>query len=201
MVCCDNCCLLLPLKPGAIALALLITLYSAIGAVILFLYGEFWYFMSYEAYIYAGIGMIVALVALITLIAMINDSYMWTRLLYFIWPFIIVLTLIRAGLMIARLNAYQSNIIWECTTGGYELYNATLANETWYNPATANYTGKSIPATLCPSSFSTLSIAFTISIIVDAALQIYLWFLDWRFKARLEQYFAFKFSQNGLYAF
>lgn len=84
--------------------------------------------------------------------------------------------------------------------------------------------GKTIPSTLCPSNFNTLSIAVTISVVVDAILQvrllvplffwwqhnfsdytcfyllldqIYLYFLDWRFKALLEQYFAAKFVQNG----
>jgi hypothetical protein len=194
MVACDNCLLLFPLRPGAMLLSFFMMLYSIIGGIILFLYGAFWYFTSYEPDIYAGISMIIGIVALLTFLAIWNESYMWVRLMFYVWPFIIVLTIIRAGMMIARLNAYQSNIIWECANGDV-IYNATaIADGTFAS-------GKTIPATLCPSSFSTLSLAITLAVVIDAVLQIYLYFLDWRFKALLEQYFAAKFVQNGLYSF
>lgn len=67
--------------------------------------------------VYAGISMIVGVVALLTFLALWNQSYselssnaaqdgfrsltplrpVWTRLMFYLWPFIIVITLIRAG--------------------------------------------------------------------------------------------------------
>ncbi|GAA6014784.1 hypothetical protein JCM10207_002178, partial [Rhodosporidiobolus poonsookiae] len=42
---CDNCLLIFPLRMGAMALAVLIALYSIAGGILLFMKGQFLWFM------------------------------------------------------------------------------------------------------------------------------------------------------------
>ncbi|GAA5908650.1 hypothetical protein JCM6882_003705 [Rhodosporidiobolus microsporus] len=194
---CDNCLLVFPLRAGAMALACLIALYSIAGGIVLFMYGEFLWFMYPEVQIYGGISMAIGALSIILLLAFANHSYMLTRLLFFVMPFVLVISAIRAGIMIFRLDYYQSNVIWECNHGG-QLYNETLANSTTYDPST--YTGDTLPSGFCGSGFHSLYLAFAFALCIDVALQIYQYFLVWRFKARLEQYFSFKMAgAAGLY--
>lgn len=48
--------------------------------------------------------MIVGALSVISLIAYSNSSYMWTRLLFFLGPFVLFLGAVRAGFAIFRLN-------------------------------------------------------------------------------------------------
>jgi hypothetical protein len=57
---CDNCLLLLPLRAGAMAWGVIITLYSVAGSVFLFMYGQYFFFIYPEAQIYGGVGMAIA---------------------------------------------------------------------------------------------------------------------------------------------
>jgi len=69
---CDNCLLLLPLRGGAIAWAAIIFLYSLAGSLLLLIKGQWLFFFYPEWYIYGGIGMAVAVVALINILALSN---------------------------------------------------------------------------------------------------------------------------------
>ncbi|GAA5904662.1 uncharacterized protein JCM6883_003860 [Sporobolomyces salmoneus] len=195
MVWCDNCLLLFPLRGGAMALALLIAAYSIAGGIILFMYGETLFFLYPEAQIYGGIAMAVAAVSLLSMIAYANSSYMWTRLLFFIMPLVFIVSIARAGLMIFRLDYYQANVIWECNHGG-EIWTAEKAAIPNY---IANSSSTSIPTGFCSAGFHTLYLAFAFALCIDCILQIYQWFMIWRFKARLQEYFRFTQKSGGIY--
>lgn len=117
---CDNCLLVFPLRGGALALAALIFVYSVAGGVVLFMYGNFLYFgwENIESCIYGGVAMAVAALALLSILALSNNSYMLSRLVFYITPLVLLVCAIRAGILVYRLDYYQSNIIWECNNGG-----------------------------------------------------------------------------------
>jgi len=196
---CNNCLLLFPLRSGTMVLASFIALYSIAGAVLIFLKGQFLYFTYPEPQIYGGISIAVGILAIVLLIAIFTNSYMWTRVLFMIGPFVLVLCSVRAGLMIFRLNYYQSNVIWECNHGGV-LWNATIANssqyviETYENSTTVG----NIPTGFCSSGFHSLYLAFAFALAIDLVLQFYLYFQTWRIKVWLEElYFSLKPGQTG----
>ncbi|GAA5954145.1 hypothetical protein JCM10213_005391 [Rhodosporidiobolus nylandii] len=171
---CDNCLLVFPLRVGTMALACLIALYSIGGGIFLFMYGQYLWFLYPEVQIYGGISMAIGALAILLLLGFANSSYMWTRLLFFLMPFVLVISAIRAGIMIWRLDYYQGNIVWECNHGG-QVYNATLANDTSYDAS--NYSGNSIPSGFCSTGFHSLYLAFSFALCIDVALQIYQYFL------------------------
>lgn len=193
---CNNCLLLFPLRGGTLALASFVALYSIAGAIFLFLKGTFLFFTYPEPQIYGGISIAVGILAVVLVIALINGSYMWSRVLFLLGPFVLFLCAVRCGLMLFRLDYYQANVIWECAHGG-QLYNATIANSTVLS---ANYTSTTgtIPTGFCSSGFHTLYIAFAFALAIDLIIQLYLWFLTWRYKAWLEElYFSLKRGQSG----
>lgn len=79
------------------------------------------------------------------------------------------------------------------------VYNATLANITSYDASydTSLSDATKIPTGFCSTGFHTLYLAFAFALVIDVILQVYAWFMLWRFKARLEGYFAFKSTQGG----
>lgn len=187
---CDNCLLLLPLRAGSIAWAVAIMAYSIAGGIFLLIYGQYFFFFDPEWYIYGGVGLGVAAVALINVFALSNRSYIWTRVGKFLWPFIIVISCIRAILMIVQLNRGKDKIEWECNNGG-TLWTADYSTE---NTSTVSF-----PAGFCATGFSSLNTAFIIGLAVDLVFQIYMFFLTWRFSKRLEHYSNMKGPMNGGY--
>ncbi|OBZ68494.1 hypothetical protein A0H81_11618 [Grifola frondosa] len=132
--------------------------------------------------IYGGIGVAIGATALITVLALSNHasarSYLWTRVSKTIWPFIIVIAAVRAIIMIVELQRGKDKIQWECDNGGL-----------WTASAEAGYGGtSSFPSGFCTAGFSSLNVAFIISLLVDLAFQMYMFFLIWRFQKRLEHY-------------
>ncbi|KAH8094612.1 hypothetical protein BXZ70DRAFT_1001340 [Cristinia sonorae] len=174
---CDNCLLLLPLRGGAIAWGVILALYSIAGAIFLLKWGQFLYFVYPEWFIYGGIGMGVGAVAIISILALSNRSYIWTRVVKFLWPFVIIICAVRATLMIVQLQRGKDKIQWECDNGG----------QLWSETAVANSTG-TIPSGFCATGFASLNVAFIISLLVDLGFQMYMFFLMWRFQKRLEHY-------------
>ncbi|KAK0481788.1 hypothetical protein IW261DRAFT_1472469 [Armillaria novae-zelandiae] len=139
-------------------------------------------------YIYGGIGLGVAAVAIINMFALSNRSYIWTRVCKFLWPFIIVISAVRAILMIVELERGKDKIQWECDNGG----------QLWTASAAAGYsTSTSFPSTFCSSGFSSLYTAFIISLLADLGCQMYMFFLNWRFSKRLEHYSNMKGPFHG----
>jgi len=176
---CDNCLLLLPLRGGAIAWAVIILLYSGIGGILLFKYGEFLFFVYPEWEIYGGISMLVGGMALVNILALSNRSYIWTRVCKFAWPFVFVISCIRAIIMILELQRGQTEIDWECANGGQE----------WTASAAAGYgNGTSLPTAFCTAGYSSTYSAFIVALLVDLGFQFYMLFLNWRFSKLLEEY-------------
>ncbi|KII94008.1 hypothetical protein PLICRDRAFT_36231 [Plicaturopsis crispa FD-325 SS-3] len=176
---CDNCLLLLPLRAGAIAWAVAILLYSVAGGIFLLKWGQYLFFVFPEWQIYGGIGLGIGAAALISILALSNRSYIWIRVCNFIWPFIIVISAVRAILMIVELQRGKDKIAWECDNGG----------QLWTDSVTAGYdNGSSFPSGFCTTGFASLNIAFIISLLVDLIFQVYMYFLTWRFSKRLEHY-------------
>jgi len=188
---CDNCLLLLPLRAGAIAWAAIIVLYSAVGGIFLFKYGQFLFFIYPEWEIYGGIGMLVAGTAFVNAVALSNRSYIWIRVCKFLWPFVLVISLIRCIIMMVELERGQSNILWECENGGQE-WNSTAA-------ASGSSSTATIPDVFCTTGFSSLMTAFVVGLVVDLVFQLYMLFLNWRFSKRLEHYRDMKGPFNGGY--
>jgi len=200
---CNNCLLLFPLKGGALALASIVALYSLAGAVLIFLKGKFLYFTYPEPQIYGGVSFVVGMLAILFIIALSNNSYMWARVVFFVSPFVLVLSAVRSGLMIFRLNYYQSDIVWECNHGGV-LWNATIANSSQsVIDAYANSTVLgTIPSGFCNTGFHSLYLAFAFALSIDFVIQLYLYFLTFRFKAWLEElYSGIKGQRGDIYTF
>ncbi|KAJ3922044.1 hypothetical protein F5877DRAFT_34649, partial [Lentinula edodes] len=188
---CDNCLLVLPLRGGAMAWAIIIALYSIAGGIFLLIRGQFLFFEADEWYVYGGVGLAVAFVAVIDIFALSNRSYIWTRVCKFLWPFIIVISAVRAILMIVELNRGQDHIIWECQNGG-QLYssNATTISTTSDDSTT-------FPAGFCAAGFSSIYVVFIVSLLVDLVFQIYMYFMTWRYQKRLEHYSSMKGPYAG----
>jgi len=176
---CDNCLLVFPLRGGAIAWAVFIALYSLAGSLFLLMRGQYLFFVYPEWFIYGGIGMAVTAVAIINILALSNRSFVWSRACHFIWPLLIIICGVRAIFLLWELSRGQDNIVWECENGG-QLWGGT--------PEQTLGTGASFPSGICGPGFHTLFTAFIISILVDIAAQMYMFFLNWRFIARLEGY-------------
>jgi len=188
---CDNCLLVLPLRAGAIAWAVAIAIYSLGGGIFLLMYGQYLFFVYPEWQIYGGIGMAVMGISIITILALSTRSYTFARAMQFVWPFIIVICAIRAILMVVELNRGKEKIEWECDNGG-DLWPASVA---------ANYsTSNAFPTEFCIFGFPTINTAFIISLLVDLGFQMYMYFLVWRFCARLVHYSGMKGPfGNGYY--
>lgn len=180
---CDNCLLLLPLRGGAIAWAVAIALYSIAGGVFLLMYGQYIYFLYPEWQIYGGVGIGVGALAVITIFAFSNRSYIWTRVCKFLWPFVIVIAAVRAILMIVQLQRGKDKITWECENGG----------QLWTESVDAGYeTSTAFPTGFCTVGFSSLNAAFIVSLLVDLGFQVYMYFMTWRYQKRLEHYSSMK---------
>lgn len=173
------------------ALALLIAAYSVGGGIFLWLDGPFIFFVDPEWEIYGGIGLAVGLTAIINLIALSNRSFVWIRVAKFLWLLVVILSAIRAVVMVVELQRGQYKILWECENG----------RRLWTAPgAVPIVTSGSLPAIFCTVSFATLNTAFIISLLVDLVLQVYMYFLTWRYSKRLEHYAGMKEYEGGYYA-
>ncbi|KAF9469708.1 hypothetical protein BDZ94DRAFT_1278879 [Collybia nuda] len=187
---CDNCLLVLPLRAGAIAWAVLIAAYSIAGGVFLLMKGQYLFFNFPEWQIYGGIGLGVAAAAVINMFALSNRSYIWTRVAKFLWPFVIVISAVRAIIMIVELQRGKDKIAWECNNGG-QLWTESVASG-------VSASG-SFPSGFCTAGFSSLNIAFIASLMIDIVCQVYMYFLTWRFSKRLEHYSNMKGPFHGGY--
>jgi len=179
--------LLLPLRGGAIAWALIIATYSIAGSIFIFMKGAYLFFVYPEWFIYGGIGMAVAAIAIINMLALSNRSYIWTRVCKFLWPFLLVISAIRGIIMIVQLYRGRDKIAWECDNGG----------QLWGSSPEA--TTSSIPTSFCATGFHTLFTVFIVSILIDLVFQLYMLFLNWRFSKRLEHYQHMKGPMMGGY--
>ncbi|EAU92255.2 hypothetical protein CC1G_00474 [Coprinopsis cinerea okayama7 len=153
------------------------------GGVFLLVKGEYLFFFFPEWQIYGGIGIGVGVAAVLTMLALSNRSYIWIRVVKFLWPFVIVLSAIRAILMIVQLQRGKDKITWECNNGG-QLWTEEAAAAA----AASGEKSGSMPGGFCAAGFNSLNTAFIISLLVDIVCQVYMYFLAWRYSKRLERY-------------
>jgi hypothetical protein len=189
---CDNCLLLLPLRAGSIAWAVWIFAYSFGGGIFLFKYGPFLYFNYPEWQIYGGISMAVAFTAFLTMIALSNKSYIWTRVVRLTWVIFLVLSPIRAIVMILEMAKNADEIAWECANGG-QIWTAGAA------AASSVSTTSTLPGGFCTTGFQSLQTYFIVGLVIDIICQLYMSFLVWRFSKRLEHYASMKGPVFGGY--
>jgi hypothetical protein len=190
---CDNCLLVFPLRGGAMAWGVIIALYSIAGGMFLILRGQYLFFTAFEWYVYGGVGLLVAFISIVGLLAFSNRSYLWTRVCKLVWPFVIAIAAIRAILMIVELQRGKDHIVWECQNGG-QLYssNATTIS-------TEADTSASFPAGFCAAGFSSIYAVFIICLLADLVFQLYMFFMTWRYQKRLEHYRSMKGPFAGGY--
>lgn len=170
------------------AWAIWIALYSIAGGLFLLLYGQYLFFYFPEWQIYGGIGIGVCALAVINVLALSNRSYIWTRVGKFLWPFVIVLSTIRAIIMIVQLNRGKDKIAWQCEHGG----------QLWTESAEAGYTeSPSVGVGFCSAGFDTLNTIFIVALLIDIACQVYMFFMTWRYSVRLEHYREMKGPYMG----
>jgi len=187
---CDNCLLVLPLRGGAIAWGVWIALYSIAGGVFLLMRGQYFFVTYPEWQLYGGVGVGIGVLAIISILALSNRSYIWTRVCKFLWPFVIVISTIRAIIMIVELQRYKDEIQWECDHGGQK----------WTTEAVAAPENQGrVPSGFCAAGFSSLNAAFIGGLCVDIVCQLYMFFLMWRFSKRLEHYTNMAGPFNGGY--
>jgi len=167
----------------------IIALYSAVGGFVLIKYGPWLFFVYPEWELYGGASFGVAAVAFVSVVALSNRSYTWTRASKFMWPIIVVIILIRAIIMILELQRGQSEIQWECDNGG----------QLWTSSANAGYASGTGPSAFCSAGYSSLYIAFIAGLVVDIVFQLYMFFLMWRYQKRLEHYNSMKGPFEGGY--
>ncbi|KAG9125543.1 hypothetical protein FRC07_007195 [Ceratobasidium sp. 392] len=94
--------------------------------------------------------------------------------------------------MILQLNRGQDKIAWECENGG----------QVWgSNPEVSSVNTVAMPNAICNTAFGSLFTAFIVGILIDLGLQLYMFFLNWRYCKRLEHYREFKGPDvRGFYA-
>jgi hypothetical protein len=184
----------MPLRGGAIAWAVVIAAYSIAGGIYLLTQGQYIFFFFPEWQIYGGIGLGVASCAVISMFALSNRSYIWIRVVKFLWPFIIVICAVRAILMIVQLQRGKDKIMWECANGG-QLWSASPAAHSGLSARTNG----PLSSGFCAMGFQSLNVAFIISLLVDLVFQAYMYFMCWRFSKRLEHYSNLQGPYHGGY--
>jgi hypothetical protein len=187
---CDNCLLVFPLRGGAIAWGVWVAAYSLAGGIFLLVDGQFLFFTFPEWQIFGGIGIGVASLAIVTIFAISNRSYVWTRTAKFLWPFVAGICAIRAIIMIVELQRGKDKIQWECDNGGQLWHESAALDPSKSNP---------FPSSFCAAGFASLNAAFIVGLLIDLVSQLYMLFLNWRFSKRLEHYSGLKGPYHGGY--
>ncbi|CAH1761302.1 8606_t:CDS:2 [Entrophospora sp. SA101] len=154
---CDNCLLFFPLRTGAMILGVISALYQFAGGIFLFKYGDFFFFHYPEAQIYGGFAMAQASIAIIAVIGFSMKSYLNGRVIFKIYPIILFLGSIRAGVMAWSLQKYKYRIVWTCNNGGVQ----------WTDPDSPDYTpplldSNRLPLGFCKSGVDNFVAIFTL---------------------------------------
>jgi len=185
---CDNCLLLFPLRAGAMILGAIMALFQIGGGIFLFLYGGFYFTLHrfHEAEIYGGYSMAQGAVALIGIIALSSRSYVLSRIVVVIYPIILLLGAIRAGIMVWSFNHYSWRLIWSCNNDGVK-WTDEYDNEIYQSLSDKSSFVK-LPERLCRYSVENICQALSILLVIDFILMCYFYFLMWRFRVKLDHY-------------
>ncbi|KAL7417580.1 hypothetical protein BDY24DRAFT_375319 [Mrakia frigida] len=154
----------------------------------------YWYFLYPEYFLYGGVAFAVAAVSLIGILAFANRSMVFVRATLFAWPFLLILSCVRAILMIYQLNRRKDYIQWECDNGGQ------LWSEAAYNGSVVANGTSTLPTGFCSAGVSSFYTAMVISLLVDLGIQFYAFFLTWRYSAFLTEYRKVSAPNMGFYA-
>lgn len=109
--------------------------------------------------------------ALLAVIALSSRSYVFSRFIFLLYPVIIVLGAVRAGVMVWSLNKYSDRIIWSCNNGGvswvqaHEEYNG-------FKPPPALYDSPKLPNQFCTAGVKQISNVFALFLVVDFVLMV-----------------------------
>lgn len=186
---CDNCLLFFPLRAGTVVLAILMALYQLTGGFLLFKFGAFFFFHPPVVMAYAGFAMIQGAVALLAAIAISNRSYLFSKLVLYIYPFILFLGAIRAGVLTWELRNWEYRIVGECQHDGHQwLADYTNPDGTIVSSTYAYNTTETIPIQTCNYGIHNFVVLFVAFIVIDFILMLYFNFLIWRFTVKLEHY-------------
>jgi len=185
---CDNCCLFCPLRAGGSVYAAFLALYQIAGAILLFRFGDFFFFHYPEAQIYGGYAAAQGVMASLMVIAFSNKNYMWTRVCFRLYPIIVFLGAVRAGIMAWELDNFKSNIVWECQNGGLLWQPEDKRNQQpdQYDPTKDHK--RTMPMGFCDAGVDRFTAFFTTCLVIDFVLMLYLLFLIWRFYIRLRHF-------------
>lgn len=91
-----------------------------------------------------------------------------------VYPILLIVLDVRAGVMVFRLNGAKDVIAWECRNNG-ALYNTTLADATYEDIQAAQAiigNTLTLPKSFCNLGVHSLYLAFAFSLAVDIGLQI-----------------------------
>ncbi|ORZ27253.1 hypothetical protein BCR41DRAFT_317912 [Lobosporangium transversale] len=184
---CNNCCLCFPLRGGAMWLTGLVLTINGIGAIILFLWGPY-FFSTLMALLFAGFSVLQAGTAGLAFLGLCNWSYMLTRLFVYIQWLIAFLATARIGVMAYQLEKNKGHIAAECWGA---------VNDKGYSPQ------GTAAAFYCSTPIESFILIFIFGLVMDYVLNLYMYFVVWRFYVRMRLYpFHKRFGltyEHGLY--
>ncbi|CAJ0829194.1 4888_t:CDS:2 [Entrophospora sp. SA101] len=100
-------------------------------------------------------------------IAIIAKSYLNGRVIFKIYPIILFLGSIRAGVMAWSLQKYKYRIVWTCNNGGVQ----------WTDPDSPDYTpplldSNRLPLGFCKSGVDNFVAIFTLFLLFDFVIMV-----------------------------
>ncbi|KAF8879002.1 hypothetical protein CPB84DRAFT_1714463 [Gymnopilus junonius] len=173
----NSCCCIFPLRAGALVFSATIAIYSVAGAIFLFKQGAFFFFVYPEWLIYGGIALAIGTAAILSIIALATRSRVLAGTVKYLWPFLIVFSILRGIIMTLELLRGKDNINWECSNGG----------QLWQSGSSSSNPG-TLPGVFCTVGFNSLWAGFIIALTVDLLFQFYIAILIRRFSDRVDHF-------------
>ncbi|KAF8889210.1 hypothetical protein CPB84DRAFT_1826667 [Gymnopilus junonius] len=136
-------------------------IYSVAGAIFLFKQGAFFFFVYPEWLIYGGIALAIGTAAILSIIALATRSRVLAGTVKYLWPFLIVFSILRGIIMTLELLRGKDNINWECSNGG----------QLWQSDSSSSNPG-TLPGVFCTVGFNSLWAGFIIALTVDLLFQV-----------------------------
>ncbi|KAF9580313.1 hypothetical protein BGW38_003092 [Lunasporangiospora selenospora] len=169
---CNNCCLCFPVRGGGMFLTAFVLLINAIGGILMFLWGAY-FFSSLFAMVFGGFSMLQAAMAGLAFLGLCNWSYMLTRMFIYIQWIVAFLGVARIGMMAFQLEKRKGQISAQCWGA---------VNDKGYSPQ------GTAAAFYCNTPIDTFVMIFIIGLVVDFVLNLYMYFVVWRFYVRMRLY-------------
>jgi len=176
------------LRAGAMILGVIMTIFQVGGGLFLFLYGGFYftYHKYHEAEIYGGYSMVQGALAVVAIVALSSRSYVLSKIIVLVYPIIILLGAIRAGIMMWSFNHYSWRLVWTCDNDGVK-WTDKYDNEI-YSALPDKSSFVTLPKRLCKYTVEQVSAALSALLVIDFILMCYFYFLMWRHNVKLQHY-------------